>query len=143
VLLRVDAASRGAGEVHQLWRQVIGVPFFVGFAFALRSAFSAMQATAAMNQDMSNPNQCPENQSYCDSFCYNIFTHMTAWMLFTPQFQLSIVLISSPLALIVALWGMTSKHLIRLINKSSQQDAASAPLTSLISPARTSTMLRS
>jgi hypothetical protein len=143
VLLGVDAASRGAGEVRQLWRQVIGVPFFVGAAFVLRSAFSTMQAVAAMNQDMSNPNKCPENQSYCDPVCYNVFTHMTAWMLFTPQFQLSIVLISSPLALIVALWGMTSNHLIRLINKSSQQDAASAPLTSLVSPARTSTMLRS
>jgi hypothetical protein len=30
----------------------------------------------------------------------------------TPEFQLTIILISSPLALLVALWDMTSKRLV-------------------------------
>ena len=34
---------------------------------------------------------------------------MQYWLVFTPEFQLSVVLISSPLSLIVALWGMTSE----------------------------------
>jgi len=34
---------------------------------------------------------------------------------FTPQLQLSVVLISSPLALLVALWGMTSQRTLQLI----------------------------
>jgi hypothetical protein len=33
----------------------------------------------------------------------------------TPAFQLTVVLISSPVALCVALWGMTSKQQLRLM----------------------------
>ena len=37
------------------------------------------------------------------------------WLFYTPEFQLSVELISSPLTLLVALWGMTSKHTLRLM----------------------------
>ena len=40
---------------------------------------------------------------------------------FTPEFQLSIMLISSPLALLVALWGMTSESALQLMRSSSMQ----------------------
>jgi hypothetical protein len=40
------------------------------------------------------------------------------WMFYTPQFQLVIVLVSSPLALLVALWGMTSEYTLQLMNES-------------------------
>jgi hypothetical protein len=48
---------------------------------------------------------------------------MQQWMLNTPEFQLSIVLISSPLTLPVALWGMTSKVTLHLM-KSSRRETA-------------------
>jgi hypothetical protein len=35
---------------------------------------------------------------------------MQIWMINTPSFYFSIVLISQPLALLVSLWGMTSGH---------------------------------
>jgi hypothetical protein len=38
---------------------------------------------------------------------------MQIWMFYTPIFQLMTVLISSPLALLVTLWGMTSKSLFQ------------------------------
>jgi hypothetical protein len=34
---------------------------------------------------------------------------MQQWMLRTPEFQLTVALVSSPVALLVALWGMTNK----------------------------------
>ena len=37
------------------------------------------------------------------------FMCIVRWMSFTPEFQSTIVLVSSPLALLVALWGMTTK----------------------------------
>ena len=43
------------------------------------------------------------------------FYIMQQWLLYTPEFQLSVELISSPLTLLVALWGMTSKHTLRLM----------------------------
>ena len=53
--------------------------------------------------------------SNCDASCYNVYALMKRWHLFTPEFQLSVELISSPLTLLVALWGMTNKHTLRLM----------------------------
>ena len=49
------------------------------------------------------------------SQCVNVFTHILYWMTHTLQFQTTIVLVSSPLAL-VALWGMTPKHMLYIVN---------------------------
>ncbi len=43
-------------------------------------------------------------------------------MSYTPAFESTIVLISSPVALLVALWGMTSNATL-LLMKSSKQEA--------------------
>jgi hypothetical protein len=131
MLRQVNAASFGAVvEGRHLWRQVVGTTGFVGLAFVIRSVFSVIFAVATCMQDVDNPNNCPENQSLCDPFCYNVYTNMAAWMLFTPQFQMTFVLISSPLAMLVALWGMTSKRMIALItsNHSETESPASASL---------------
>ena len=42
-------------------------------------------------------------------------------MAYTPEFQLMIVLVSSPLALLVALWGMTPKTTLQLMKSSKRQ----------------------
>ena len=47
--------------------------------------------------------------SFCDPTCHHEFTHMQQWMLRTPDFRVTVVLVSSPVALLVALWGMTNK----------------------------------
>jgi hypothetical protein len=46
----------------------------------------------------------------------------TARILYTPEFQVVIVLISSPVALLVALWGMTSKATLQLLKSSKQKN---------------------
>ena len=46
-------------------------------------------------------------------------------MALTPEFQLMIELVSSPVALLVALWGMTSKATLYLMKTSKQQDLVS------------------
>ena len=55
---------------------------------------------------------CPSRNRY-DATCFNDFRLLQMWMLFTPQFPLIIILISSPLALLAALWGMTGARLQR------------------------------
>ncbi len=41
-------------------------------------------------------------------------------MFYTPEFQAMVVLISSPLTLLVALWGMTSKATLLLMKSSAK-----------------------
>ena len=44
-----------------------------------------------------------------------MWTVILFWLEYTPEFQLTVVLISSPLALLVALWGMTDKRTLQLM----------------------------
>ncbi len=52
---------------------------------------------------------------------YNVYELMRLWLLYTPEFQVMVVLISSPLALIVALWGMTSERTLQLMQSNRRQ----------------------
>jgi hypothetical protein len=61
-----------------------------------------------------------------------MYSHIVIWMVFTPAFQLSIELISSPpLALLVALWGMTSKVTLRMMLRYGREET-STPQKSLL-----------
>jgi len=97
---------------RQLWRQIVGTAGFVFVTFLLRAVFSTMHAVAYELQD--DDASCPSGNA-CDASCYNVYTLMQTWLSYTPEFQLSVELISSPLTLLVALWGMTSKHTLRLM----------------------------
>ena len=44
---------------------------------------------------------------------FNQYSHLTFYLLFTPEFQMIVVLISSSLAQLVALWGMTSIRMLQ------------------------------
>jgi len=99
-------------EGRQLWRQIVGTAGFVFVTFLLRAIYSTMSAVAYELQD--DGASCPSNNP-CDASCFNLYFLLQQWLFYTPEFQLSVELISSPLALLVALWGMTSKHTLRLM----------------------------
>ena len=90
------------------WR-ILGTAAFVFVTFLLRAVSSTMNA-------LSNALQI---QAYgtcdnpCDPACNNVWTVIQTFLELTPEFQLIVVLISSPLALIVALWGMTDKRTLQ------------------------------
>lgn len=91
--------------------QIVSTTVVVFVAFLLRSVYSTMSAVANNMQDTSV--FCPDNrEGSCNASCFNAFTHIVGWMNRTPQLQLMVVFISSPLTLIVALWGMTSQRIL-------------------------------
>jgi hypothetical protein len=100
---------------------MLGTTGFIFVTFLLRSAFSTMYAVAFQLRDIDK--KCHEGSTYCDATCYNLYTRIAQWMNFTPEFQLIIVLVSSPVAQLVALWGMTTKSTLHLM-KTSKQDKA-------------------
>ena len=110
---RFTSAQLGdTADGRQLWRQIEGTAGFVFVTFLLRAVYSTMSAVAYGLQDYAD--SCPSD-SLCDASCANVYALMQRWLLYTPEFQLSVELISSPLTLLVALWGMTSKHTLRLM----------------------------
>ena len=118
-LLAVDAASASAAAGRELRRQMVITTVVVFVAFVVRSVQSTMLAVASQLQD--GATRCPGVTGFCDPSCHNVFTHINQWAANTPEFQVTVVLVSSPLTLLVALWGMTSKQTLHAM-KSNQQD---------------------
>ena len=88
-------------------------------AFVLRSVQSTMFAVSRHLQD--GARRCPGVTSPCDPSCYNVFSHINQWAARTPEFQVTIVLLSSPLTLLVALWGMTSSQTLHSMKSKEQE----------------------
>jgi hypothetical protein len=118
---RLSFALRDMNDEHgaagrQLRRQIVGTAAFVFVTFLLRAVFSIMNALA--NALQNDGAACP---TFCDIPCNNIYQLIQNWLVLTPEFQLSVALISSPLALIVALWGMTSDRTLQAMRSSHKQ----------------------
>ena len=116
----VDAAyvAAAAPAWRQVRRQILGTAAFVFVTFLLRAVFSTTIALAnALQIQVSGCNDC-------DPSCSNVWTPIQFWLLFAPELQLSVMLISSPLALLVALWGMTSDRALQLMSSSRRQVVA-------------------
>jgi hypothetical protein len=105
----LNAEQRTAGAVGRRLRlQIVATVVVVFVTFLLRAVFSTMNALAGAL--LIEVNTCSNR---CDPACNNVWLVIKLWLVFTPEFQLIVVLISSPLALLVALWGMTSEHTLQ------------------------------
>ena len=100
---REDAASAAMATGRMLRLQIVGTAGFVFVTFVVRSVFSTFFAVSYYSRviDDNCRNPCGD--------CSNTYDNIVQWMNYTPEFQLTIVLVSSPLALLVALWGMTTQ----------------------------------
>jgi hypothetical protein len=115
---RADAAVRATqGEnealARKLRRQIIGTTAFVFTTFLLRAVFAIMNAVANGLSNSSAGGRC--SFDFCNPSCFNVPALMQYWLILTPEFQLTVILISSPLASLVALWGMTSHRALQLM----------------------------
>ena len=106
----------------------MGTAAFVFVTFLLRAVFSTMNALSSALQNEGA--DCPTD---CGIPCNNVWMLIGYWLQFTPEFQLSVVLISSPLALIVALWGMTSERTLQHM-RSGRAQMATMRSSSLMAP---------
>ncbi len=118
-LLLVDRASASAAAGRELRRRVVVTTVVVFVAFVVRSVQSTMLAVARQLQDAAR--RCPGVTGPCDPSCNNVFTHISQWAALTPEFQVTIVLVSSPLTLLVALWGMTSRQTLQAMKSNEQE----------------------
>jgi len=106
---------------RRLRQEVIVTTSFVFVAFLLRSVVSTLIAVAHKSQDAAKV--CRGLTTLCDASCHNVYTHIVQWNGYTPEFQATVVMISSPLTLLVALWGMTSKLTLQYMRSRQRQMA--------------------
>ena len=101
--------AKASVQGKQLQRKVIGTVVFVFAALLVRSVFNFMYAVALALSNNGDP--CALN--YCDT-CKNDYSNIIGWILYTPAFQQVAILIASPIALLVALWGMSGVQALGL-----------------------------
>ena len=119
------ASATAAADSRTLRLQIVGTTGVVFVASLLRSVVSTMLAVVGLLQESGKSwITCPTGRNLCNPSCYNVFSHIHTWQNYTPQFLATVVLISSPLALLVALWGMTSKLTLQLMKSNRQQTPA-------------------
>jgi hypothetical protein len=112
--LLVDATIQG----KTLHRKVVGTTVFVFFSILLRSAFRVFYAFATFFQNSGNG--CAVSE--CDP-CKNVYSHILYWLLYTPMLQQAVLLIASPVAMLVAFWGMTGARMLQPL-RAGELDAA-------------------
>ena len=105
--LVADASFQG----RQLQRKVLGTFVFVFMSVLVRSVFIVTYAVAQALQNTGDP--CGSNY-YCDP-CKNVYANIQGWIVCTPAVQQVAVLIASPIALLVALWGMSGVRALEQI----------------------------
>jgi hypothetical protein len=146
-LFDINPLSRPAALGRTLRWQILVTTGCVFVAFLFRSVFSTMSAVVFKFRDFGK--LCPGSDTftYCDASCYNVYTHIVGWIFFTPEFESMVILISSPLTLLVALWGMTPRSTLQLMKSSGQESAILISAASLkianSSKQQTASMLQS
>ncbi len=113
-MMAVGRASAAAAGGSTIRLQMVATTSVVFLSFLLRSAVSTMLAVANKLQDGAST-KCPQTLNLCNASCYNMYTNLVQWNVFTPEFQSTVVLIASPITLLVALWGMTTKLTTQLM----------------------------
>jgi hypothetical protein len=116
-LLTADVVDPAvAVQGRKLQRQILVTCSVVFVSFLIRAMYAAMFVFASVAQNY---------DAKCDSFgegakskcrvCNNAFANMLVWLLHTPQFYFALAFISYPLALLIALWGMTSGQMLSVM----------------------------
>ena len=110
------AVAAGAAG-RQLRRKILATCLVAFVTFLLRAVFSIIYASA---NKLQNTN-CSNIRGTACAPCWNEYAYMQFFILFTPEFQQTIILLSTPLSLLVALWGMTDVRALELMSSYRQQ----------------------
>jgi hypothetical protein len=118
-----DSSSSSVKLGKKLHLQIIVTSTFVFATFFIRCIYQTTFAVAAQLQN-SNSKQCSALEyaggavsRYCNSSCYNEYTIIWECLENTPELMILVVLLSSPVALCVTLWGMTSERLRQMMSR--------------------------
>lgn len=95
-----------------LQRKVVGTIVFLFLTILVRSAFRVLFSFATFFQNSSD--SCAVSE--CDA-CKNVYSHILYWLLYTPMLQQGVVLIASPVALLVAFWGMSGVRMLQQVSE--------------------------
>jgi len=119
--MQASAPPATADTPRQLLRKIVNTCGVIFVSLLLRAVPAIFFAIAAGLQRFvscdayTNRNRCSE--------CYDVYTHMFMWIVYTPSLIFAVALVSQPVTLLVALWGMTSGQTLALMKANSEAHA--------------------
>ena len=137
-------------QARSLRLQIASTVAVVFVSFMLRSVFSAANAItgfAPINASYTSNITCVRalflcirafTQRHsaavdiCNASCQPEGVIINVWMFYTPELQFAVVFLSSPVTLLVALWGMTSSQARTLLNIGGGSGGADAARNGLV-----------
>jgi hypothetical protein len=108
---------------YMLQRQILCTCSVVFFSFLIRAVYIGVFGIANIAQNVDENCDVDGAEKLTDRInseakcrpCGNIYTNILVTLLYTPQLYFALALISQPVVLLVALWGMTSGQTLRLM----------------------------
>jgi hypothetical protein len=98
-----DLVQSASAQGRALHLKVTATTTYVFLSLLLRAVFTTLYAVAQALQNNGDP--CAP--SWCDP-CKNVYSNIHGWILYTPSFQNMCMLVASPIAMLVGLWGMSN-----------------------------------
>lgn len=98
-----DLVQSASAQGRALHLKVTATTAYVFLSLLLRAVFTMLYAVAQALQN--NGDACAS--SWCDP-CKNVHSNIHGWILYTPSFQNMCMLVASPIAMLVGLWGMSN-----------------------------------
>jgi hypothetical protein len=118
----IERKKRTVETPRQLMRKIVNTCGVIFVSLLLRAVPSIMYAIAAGLQHIRASCDAHTDLSRCGE-CYDVYTHMFVWILYTPSLHFAVLLLSQPVAMLVALWGMTSGQTLAVMKESSAEQA--------------------
>lgn len=117
-----DASEQLRVEFNSVRRKILVTVSIVFLTFLLSAVCTAMFAFAnALNNRSSLT--CANNFFDC-----NLYFYMQTWMIYTPEFAVMSDFISSPLTMLITLWGMTSNRSLQLMRRRAGEGLSLSPI---------------
>jgi hypothetical protein len=114
--LSSSSKERIASTGRQMSYQIAGTCTAVFLSFLLRACFTTLFTMCTALQDNISKDLCPSYVNRC-SKCYNVYSLIIVWIFYSPEFFFAVVLLSQPVTLLIALWGMTSSTTLSIMQE--------------------------
>jgi hypothetical protein len=111
-----NSATEAGRQIKKVRLQITVTVSTVFVTFLMRSVYAAALAASRRGRITTpfddNPQCAEESSIFCDP-CQDLGVVVESWLLLCPAFSFTVFLLSSPLTILVSLWGMTTDHIVQ------------------------------
>ncbi len=112
-----NSATEAGRQIKKVRLQIIVTVSTVFVTFLMRSVYAAALAASRHDSRIAtpfaeNPQCAQKNSIFCDR-CQDLGVIVQSWLYLCPEFSFTVFLLSSPVTILVSLWGMTPGHILQ------------------------------